>query len=252
MKIWLDYSNETISDFPKPSVDSYTSTFVMHACEELEVEKDVYFMSIDMIGKYLNIVRRDKITIKEPILTVVILIFICNKLVGQRSNMSISLILSFLRRSGLKKQNKTTIENCEILVMNILKFDFPLCSTMDDMNILIEVFLKSSPLKYRFRAQCLDVLNLLYLHFKTVTDILDEIYSKEESTAVLLRKLYETKLYFPAGVLLCTITMCEGIKSPNFDNASANIAKFTHIEEKYLKLLATVIYKLVHSIIKTK
>lgn len=237
---WLQYSIEQLEDGIKPSLDQDTVRFIKFACQELKLEYPVFFMAMDLMEKYSDHLKKEKIENKDSITSIMCNILLANKLAGQRADLSIQLIVCFLKKLEYMNYSDTIIQNNEIEIMKMFNYKFILHSTLDEMQMLISFCIEPVILIDFFQNQCKDLLSVFYFYATKIVKILDTYYETDGSVKNKnnhLKRLYKNKFYIPAGIILCAVKGYKGSEVLNYHKIKNIIHYCIIISQKDLDIL---------------
>lgn len=249
---WLKHGTEQLENGIKPSLEQDTVRFIKFACQELKLEYPVFFMAIDLMEKYCHQLKKKKIENEDSIISIMCNILLASKLAGQRSDLTIQLIICFLKKLQYVNYSDIIIQQNEMEVMKVFDYKFILHSTLDEMQMLISVCIEPVILIDFFQNQCKDLLSVFYFYATKIVNVLDTFYETDESTKKKnshLKRLYKNKFYIPAGIILCAVKDFKGSKVLNYQKIKNIIHFYVIISEKDLDILAYTLHNLFDNLI---
>lgn len=252
---WLHHGTKQLENGVKPSLDQDTVRFIKYACQELKLEYPVFFMTMDLMEKYCDQLKKKKMENADSIISIVCNILLASKLAGQRSDLTIQIIVCFLKKLEFMNYNDTVIQKNEIEVMKVFDYKFILHSTLDEMQMLIGVCIEPVVLIDFFQIQCKDLLSVFYFYATKVVKVLDIFYENDKDTKQEnnhLKRLYKNQFYIPAGIILCAVKGYKGTKLLNYEKIKNIINSQVIIPEKDLEILAVTLYNLFDNLILKK
>lgn len=242
-ELWLEQLNKTTD--VQVNVDLSTAKFIWNSCQELKVERDVFFMALEILELYKSKLRDGGKKLPKPMLVFVTVILISSKSTGLRETLTINAIISYLHELSISTYFGLDVEVCEWEILTKINFQIPSFTLLDDMLILIENFVKPKIFTMILRDQCITALEITYLNLSKVNDLLDRIYEKHEMSQKI-QEYKKKKLFIPTCVVLCVIKICEELKIMVIsDEIGREMSKFVKIPFGDLKVLAKVIYELI-------
>lgn len=246
LNCWLKEVKNTKYDYVEPLLSDEAVKFVKYACYEMKQDAHVFLMSVDIIERYLAIKNKHFLEVKDPVLTVTAVVFLCSKFVGEQSDLRAKDIRLFLKRSARASYQSSEISHMELEVFSSLGGKLPLHTKIDDLNTFLEVYVKPMKLTVDINAACIKILELIYMNKAIIFKQIKEVYSHNDEALCAFQELLCNRLYLPAGILLCVLRLSGIDYHLNTREILVDLKQLTGVHSDHLLLLSNHLQKYVH------
>lgn len=206
-------------------------------CTALEQDAHVFIMSVDLLENYLNE------EIEDLLLIIIVIVFICSKLVGEQSELKIKHIMSIYENMTSCKIKDNIIIYTEILITNRLKNSLPLTSMIDDLKLLYSTYLEPMNLKISCLDLCVNILELIYINKYDFFYNLKKMYT-DSDTLDIFKCLMCSKLYLICGVILASLTVTKYQNFFDLEKITSDFSLISSIHKDHYLMLSKIIVEL--------
>lgn len=233
-----------LETYTEPILDPYAVEFIHLMCTTLNEDRHVFVMSVDVLEKYIAINNQRQVKIEDQIITVEVIVFICSKWCGEKSEQKISNLKILYERLTEKTITNRQIKAVEREIMMALNMKLPLHSQLDDLKQFVYIFMQTVGLKIDLIEFCAQIFDVVYIHRK-------ELFYKMKSEFAnrygldLFEKLIKNKFFLISSVLICAFRLT---KLENFFDVhvkTVHIGKISMLPVSDIKQIADYIYELV-------
>lgn len=142
------------------------------------------------------------------------------------------------------------IKSKEFDIFHTINGSLPLHTVIDDLKLLVEVYVKPLNLKVDLYPLCTAILQAFYLARTKVFEELKATYLRSREAYDAFKHCVRNRLYFPIGILLCAfkMTMCKNFL--DLEKIARELGQLISIHEDHLHFLSQVILSVIENINK--
>ncbi|XP_068913392.1 uncharacterized protein [Tenebrio molitor] len=223
--------------YKEPVLGAKTVRFFKQICEAFEQNTHVFVMTIEVAEEYIRAKKLKKQKINDPLLAAVTITFICHKCEGARESLKVKHVVDLLFHFTHKCYNPTQVTAMEGDILVTLNGKLPITTALDDMDVIIEKYVKETRLKANVRPLCLKILECAYMERNNWFEELKIIYSQNKECVVVFRHLVSSKFYVPVSILITAIELTHYRHILDVDTILADVTKHTKIHQDHLRIL---------------
>lgn len=245
IKEWFIDLRTNSSPFQEPILSKDTVEFIKLVCEALKQDSHVFIMAVDIIEKYSTIKYQLKNEIPDTVLIIVLIIFMCNKIVAEQSDLKVKYVIAVYERLTSKQLTLPKIKSIEIEIMKALNFKLPLTSKIDHLKVCYEMYVKPMHLKVDLLSLCEELLQLVYINMLDLFIKLKQFYQNDEFSRKTFENIFSNNLYLPAGIIVCAFQLTKYKNFIDLEKVTLELSEFVNLHYNHLQLLSKHIKELV-------
>ncbi|XP_057666742.1 uncharacterized protein LOC130900254 [Diorhabda carinulata] len=242
---WLEemFLNEKL--YLEPQLDRATTILVKDVCNLLRHDNHVFAFSVDTLEEYI---RRKAILeeeIDDPALTVVVTIFICGKVVGIQ-DVKIKILQNILRRMTGRNYHTNIIKQKEMEILKTFDYSLPINNDVDDLKTFISKFETQSCIRVSIISLCCEILEALYITRSHWFYSLKNMYIVSNEALEVFKKLMQSRLYLPIGILISAFRITSYKNTLNVDKILEDLANGSQIHTDHFNALISKIIEIIN------
>lgn len=215
--------------YKEPLLDNSTVMLFKQICDILGQSSHVFIMSVEMAENYINAKNQQDEKIQNPILASATIAFICHKWEGGLESLKVQHIVDLLFHFTDTLYTFGDVLNMESDILRTLEGKLPNFTPMDDMDIIIEKYMKEGHFKANVRPLCVKILEFLYIEKNRWFWDLKDIYSDNYDCVVVFKNLISSRFYLPVSVFISALLLCNYRYSINIDDIFVDLTQQTRI-----------------------
>lgn len=245
IKEWFLDLRTNNATYKEPFLSKDTVEFIKLVCEALKQDSHVFIMAVDIIEKYSLIKYHRKTDIPDTVLLIVLVIFLCNKIVAEQSDLKVKYIIAVYERLTSKQLSLSKIKTVEIEIIKALNYKLPLTSKIDHLKVCYEMYVKPMHLKVDFLCLCVEILQLVYINMLDLFLELKHCYKDNEFSLNAFQSIFSNNLYLPSGIILCAFQLTKYKNFIDLEKIELELSELVNIHCDHLQLLSKCITELV-------
>lgn len=229
--------------YKEPILDETAMEFVKYACDKLNQDTHVFIMSADMLEKYIRKKNAENKKITDPAITIVCVIFLCSKFVGEQADLRTRHIQMFLGSMTKRSYSNNELTRHEYDIFLSLGAKLPLCTKIDELNTFLATYTKPMKLKMDIRPMCVKMLEIIYIGKQKLHHSIKKMYMQNEEAFITFKQLFANKIYLIVGIVLCAFRMTHLRNIVDLEQVLVDLSAMTSIHKDHIQFLSSIIYQ---------
>ncbi|RZC42224.1 hypothetical protein BDFB_012119 [Asbolus verrucosus] len=232
--------------YKEPILDMNTVKIFKQICEAFEQNTHVFILSIEVAEDYIRAKNAKNQKINDPLLAAVTITFICHKCEGAPETLKVKHVVDILFYFTHKWYASTEITSMEGDILVTLNGKLPITTTLDDLDVIIEKYIRESRLRANVRPLCLKILEYIYMERVRWFEELKDIYNQNKDCVIVFQSLISSKFYVPVSILITALRLTHYQHILDIETILADITKYTRIHVDHLSILAAKIMEIIN------
>lgn len=212
---------------------------VIHlTCMALKQDVHVFIMSVNLLEEHLNIHDKDLL------LTILVIVFICSKTIGEQSDLKIMHLTRIYQEMTSIYIYDNQVSREERNIFGKLCNNMPIVSEVDDLKLFYNRYIEPMNLRRSILSLCLNILELIYINRYNVFMNLKQSYM-EINMFETFKNIYSSKFYIICGIIASAFMMTKYENVFDLNGIINDFSMISEIHRDHYEILSKEIVNLI-------